>query len=108
MVTAERAKIFLQFFWSVGMAPPWPVEVDRIVQFVVNLQDKGLAAGSIRSKLASLAFFRKAWGCSDPKQDFRVRKLIEGWSKFKRKQLTIGCQSHWGSSKIQCNLACLV
>lgn len=82
----RACKEFIQFFHSEGIHPPWPVQVDHVLRFVVHLQDKGLAAGSIQGKLAGLAFFLKAWGSADPTQDFRVRKLIEGWAKGRKKQ----------------------
>ena len=59
----------------------WPAPVTHIQQFIVNLHWKGLTPGTIRGKLAALSFYAKARGMRDSAGDFRIRKMLEGWSR---------------------------
>uniref|UniRef100_A0ABM5GIN9 Uncharacterized protein isoform X1 n=1 Tax=Pogona vitticeps TaxID=103695 RepID=A0ABM5GIN9_9SAUR len=59
----------------------WPAPVAHIQQFIVDLHWKGLTPGTIRGKLAALSFYAKANGFRDSAGDFRIRKMLEGWSR---------------------------
>ncbi|XP_078243486.1 integrase/recombinase xerD homolog [Pogona vitticeps] len=59
----------------------WPAPVEHIQQFIVALHWKGLTPGTIKGKLAALGFYAKANGIRDLSGDFRIRKMLEGWSR---------------------------
>ncbi|XP_078240223.1 integrase/recombinase xerD homolog [Pogona vitticeps] len=59
----------------------WPAPVEHIQQFVVELHWRGLTPGTIKGKLAALSFYAKANGIRDFSGDFRIRKMLEGWSR---------------------------
>uniref|UniRef100_A0ABM5EUS7 Integrase/recombinase xerD homolog n=1 Tax=Pogona vitticeps TaxID=103695 RepID=A0ABM5EUS7_9SAUR len=59
----------------------WPAPVEHIQQFIVELHWRGLTPGTIRGKLAALSFYAKANGIGDASSDFRIRKMLEGWSR---------------------------
>ena len=42
---------------------------------------KGLRPGTIKGKLAALSFYVKANGIKDFSGDFRIKKMLEGWSQ---------------------------
>ena len=66
---------------SVGLVLMWPAPTEHILQFMVSLYRKGLAPGTIRGRLSALAFYSKVNGIKDYSKDFRIRKMLEGWSK---------------------------
>nr|XP_020646057.1 uncharacterized protein LOC110077393 [Pogona vitticeps] len=61
----------------------WPASVEHLQQFSVALHRKGLASGTIQGKLAAVGFYAKANGFRDFSGDFRIRKMLEGWSREK-------------------------
>ncbi|XP_078240222.1 integrase/recombinase xerD homolog [Pogona vitticeps] len=83
MSTKYRAvvKEFSEFRGRARLEQAWPAPVEHIQQFIVELHRKGLAPGTIQGKLAALRFYAKANGLKDWSGDFRVRKMIEGWSR---------------------------
>ncbi|XP_060100330.1 integrase/recombinase xerD homolog [Heteronotia binoei] len=72
---------FTAFREQVGLADLWPIPVEHLMQFCVELKGKGLVVKTIRAKLAALAFTSKVRGLSDSSGDFRLRKMLEGWSR---------------------------
>lgn len=72
---------FESFRREVGLATSWPIPVEQLMQFCVYQQGKGLAVKSIRGQLTALAFYSKARGVTESTGDFRIRKMLEGWSR---------------------------
>ena len=52
-----------------------------MMQFAEHLHRKGLAPRSIQGRMAVLAFYAKVQECKGYVIDFRISKMIEGWSK---------------------------
>ncbi|XP_054832646.1 vomeronasal type-2 receptor 26-like [Eublepharis macularius] len=50
-------------------------------QAVVHVRGRGLSVKSIRGQLSALAFICKARGLPEVTGDFRIRKMLEGWSR---------------------------
>ena len=71
---------FAEFREQLRLDQKWPAPVEHIQQFIVALHRKGLAPGTIQCKLAALSFYAKANGFEDCSGDFRIRKMLEGWS----------------------------
>ena len=77
-----------------GLEDIWPIPIDHLLEYCVSLHHKGLAVGTLRAKLAGLAFEAKINGFPDTTTDFRVRKMLEGWARSnppvqdKRKPIT--------------------
>ena len=63
------------------LEPIWPAPVEHLQQFIVFLNRKGLALGSIQSRMSALAFHDRIHGYKDFTSNFRIKKIIEGWSK---------------------------
>ena len=59
----------------------WPLPVVHLQQFKVYLHRKGIAPGTIQGKLLALAFHSKVNGFRDFLRDYRVKKMLESWSK---------------------------
>ena len=98
---------FQKFRESVGLEQNWPIPVQHLQQFIVGLHKQGLAPRTIKGKLAALAFQAKARGLHDFSSDFRIRKMVEGWSKERGRvkdarvpispELLMGICRQWGS-----------
>lgn len=56
----------------------WPVPVEQLMRFILDLHDRGLAANFLPVYLAAITFQSKVWGYTDRSGDFRVRRIIEG------------------------------
>ncbi|XP_054831298.1 uncharacterized protein LOC129326975 [Eublepharis macularius] len=74
---------FAAFRQAAGLRQVWPIPAVHLMQFCVDRKGKGLAVKSIRSQLAALAFASRARGLSEATGDFRIRKMLEGWSREK-------------------------
>ena len=61
--------------------------MEHLQQFMVYLYKRGLAPSTIQGKLSAVAFQAKSNGYRDTTGDFRVRKMIEGWSKERGRTL---------------------
>ena len=72
---------FSEFRRVMRLQQTWPAPVEHIQQFIIALHWKGLTPGTIRGKLAALSFYAKANGIKDFSGDFRIRKMLEGWSR---------------------------
>ena len=59
----------------------WPLPVEHLQQFMVYLYRKGLTPGTIQGKLSALAFSSKVQGYRDNSKDYRIRKMLEGWTR---------------------------
>ena len=77
----RHVKNIFVFCKGEGMGRPWPITVDHLKQFGVHLHYKDLAPHTIQGRISALAFHVKAHGCLDLASDFRIRKIIEGWSR---------------------------
>ncbi|XP_054850615.1 uncharacterized protein LOC129340074 [Eublepharis macularius] len=78
----ERAVgMFQEFREGVGLKQVWPIPAVHLLQFCVAQRARGLAVKTIRGQLAALAFASKARGLPDSTGDFRIRKMLEGWSR---------------------------
>ncbi|XP_070597474.1 uncharacterized protein [Erythrolamprus reginae] len=76
----QRAgKEFGEFRQGRGYQLSWPVPVEHLAEFCVQVRQRGLSVRTIRSRLAGLAFLSKAGGFADLSGDFRIRKMLEGW-----------------------------
>nr|XP_060644485.1 uncharacterized protein LOC132783356 isoform X2 [Anolis sagrei ordinatus] len=58
-----------------------PIPYDHLAQFCVYSHRRGLAPHTIRSQLSALAYWSKAQGLPDTTSDFRLHKIIAGWSR---------------------------
>ena len=72
---------FADFRVYTGLDQLWPVPVEHLQQFLVFLHRKGLAPSTIQGKLSALAFYAKSNGYKDTTSDYRIRKMLEGWSR---------------------------
>ncbi|XP_067320361.1 integrase/recombinase xerD homolog [Anolis sagrei] len=72
---------FFEFLSNYGLPKISPTPYDHIAKFCIYSRRRGLAPRSIRSKLAALAYWLKAQGFPDHTNDFRLHKLLAGWSR---------------------------
>ncbi|XP_067323198.1 integrase/recombinase xerD homolog [Anolis sagrei] len=72
---------FEEFRQDYGLSNVSPVPYDHIAKYCVYSRRRGLAPQTIRSKLAALAYWLKAQGLPDYTNDFRLHKLVTGWSR---------------------------
>ncbi|XP_061485485.1 uncharacterized protein LOC133385914 [Rhineura floridana] len=65
-----------------GSALPlaWPIPLSHLLQFMLYLKGQNISVSTIAGHLSALAFISKARGMQDHSVDFRVRKVLEGWS----------------------------
>ena len=78
---------FNDFRQKFGLGQIWPAPIEHLQQFMVHLNRKGLAPGTIQGRLSAIAYFAKINGFRDHTGDFRIRKMLEGWSRERgRKQ----------------------
>ncbi|XP_054852797.1 uncharacterized protein LOC129341561 isoform X1 [Eublepharis macularius] len=72
---------FMSFRIEAGLEQCWPIPAEHLMQFCVARRAGGLSVKSIRGLLAALAFISKARGVPEMTGDFRIRKMLEGWSR---------------------------
>ncbi|XP_067323906.1 uncharacterized protein [Anolis sagrei] len=77
---------FIEFRQSYSLPSVLPVPYDHIAKFCVYSKRRGLAPQTIRSKLAALAYWLKAQGLPDFTNDFRLHKVVSGWSREGQRQ----------------------
>ncbi|XP_060089026.1 integrase/recombinase xerD homolog [Heteronotia binoei] len=77
----RAASQFREFRRAAALKDCWPIPTAHIMQFSVYQKQKGLGLKTIRGQLAALAFISKAQGFVDSTADFRIRKMLEGWSR---------------------------
>ena len=68
---------FQEFRQMINLELAWPAPVEHLQQFIVHLNRKGLAPGTIQGRLSALAFYAKIYCYSDHSGDYRIRKMIE-------------------------------
>lgn len=51
------------------------------MQFLMHLEDAGLAARSLSVYAAAVSFWSRSLGLADPTKDFRIRKTLEGFRR---------------------------
>ncbi|XP_053143320.1 uncharacterized protein LOC128341176 isoform X3 [Hemicordylus capensis] len=78
---SRQCRAFQDFRTQVGLGQDWPPPAEQLMQFLVHLKGKGLSPGAMAGYLAALAFHAKAQGMSDTTGDFRVRRMLEGWTR---------------------------
>lgn len=72
---------FYTFRRQSSLRESWPISVSHLIQCFASLKRKVLSVYSIRGKLATLAFARKAAGLTELTDDFQLQKMLEGWSR---------------------------
>ncbi|XP_078242407.1 integrase/recombinase xerD homolog isoform X1 [Pogona vitticeps] len=72
---------FQEFRQTMQLEQAWPIPVEHLQQFIVSLYRRGLAPGTIQGRLSALAFVAKVNGFTDFSGDFRIKKMLEGWSR---------------------------
>ncbi|XP_053106620.1 uncharacterized protein LOC128325152 isoform X2 [Hemicordylus capensis] len=77
----RQCRAFMDFRTQVGLGQDWPPPAEHLMQFLVHLKGKGLSSRALAGYLAALAFQSKARGLADTTGDFRVRRMLEGWSR---------------------------
>ena len=55
----------------------WPAPVDHLQQFMMHLNRKRFAPGTIQGRLSALAYHAKIDGFKDYSGDYHIRKMIE-------------------------------
>ena len=69
----------------VNLEQVWPLPVEHLQQFMVHLHRRGLMPGTIQGKLSALAFYSRVQGYRDHSKDYRIRKMLEGWTRKRGK-----------------------
>uniref|UniRef100_A0ABM5GIP4 Uncharacterized protein isoform X2 n=1 Tax=Pogona vitticeps TaxID=103695 RepID=A0ABM5GIP4_9SAUR len=77
---------FSEFRKGRQLGQAWPAPVEHMQQFIVDLHWRGLTPGTIKGKLAAMSFYARANGIRDTSNDFRIKKMIEGWSRERGKR----------------------
>lgn len=77
----KSVRLFEQFKKSGGYCLVWPIPVEHLLHYNVALREQRLGVKSIRGCFATLAFASKAMGYLVDTNDFRVRKMLEGWAR---------------------------
>lgn len=77
----RAVRLFLRFRRDHRLGDVLPIPVQQLLHFCVHLHRRGLAPQSIRGHLSALAFWSKAQGVQDNTGDFRIKKVLEGWSR---------------------------
>ncbi|XP_067326779.1 integrase/recombinase xerD homolog [Anolis sagrei] len=72
---------FIDFRNYYNLPNTTPVPYEHVAQFCIYSKRRGLTPHSIRTKLAALAYWFKAQGLPDHTNDFRLHKLMAGWSR---------------------------
>lgn len=75
---AQKVGEFSAFWQAAGLPEVWPVPVDHLLHFLMDLKDSDRAVSTLSGFMLVIAFVSKAVGCTEYTQDFRVRKLLEG------------------------------
>ena len=69
---------FLGFLRSMELPRTLPVQREHIALYLAALKKEGLAPGSIRSALSTIAWKHKLLGVRDPTKDFLLTRVMEG------------------------------
>ncbi|XP_053145691.1 uncharacterized protein LOC128342435 [Hemicordylus capensis] len=77
----RQCRTFQDFRTQVGLCQDWPPPAEQLMQFLVYLKGKSLSTGAMAGYLAALAFQSKSQGMADTTGDFRVRRMLEGWTR---------------------------
>lgn len=72
---------FYSFSESLNIPDTMPVLLEHVMQFMLFLMDKGMAASSVTIYLAAISFSAKASELRDPTSDFRICKMVEGFRR---------------------------
>lgn len=59
----------------------WPIPIDHVLHYAVHMKESGLSVGTIKGRLAALTFASKSLGYTECLNDFRVKKMLEGWRR---------------------------
>ena len=76
----KQWNLFFTFLKQHDLATVMPINPDHICLFLANLHQNGLKAVSMRTYLSSIAFQHKLIGLSDPCQNYKIQKLVQGFS----------------------------
>ncbi|XP_061464864.1 integrase/recombinase xerD homolog [Rhineura floridana] len=77
----EHSFAKFQRFRTISELPmAWPIPVSHLLQFMIYLKGHNNSVSTIAGQLSALAFISKVRGLPDHSVDFRVRKVLEGWS----------------------------
>lgn len=79
---AQKVGELSAFRQAAGLPEAWPIPVDHLLQFLLELKEAGRAASSLPGYMSAIAFVSKAAGCTEFTQDFRVRKMLEGMARM--------------------------
>lgn len=72
---------FEAFRVSCCCSAAWPILVEQLLHYGVSLKVWGLTVSSIRRHFSALASASKVMANKEFKDDFRVRKMLEGWER---------------------------
>lgn len=60
-----------------GLPELCPILPEALMQFLIHLDNAGLAAHSLTVYVATISFWSRSLGLADPAKDFWVRKMLE-------------------------------
>lgn len=72
---------FHHFCADAGLSRVSPVPVEHVMQFLMYLAYKQSSVRSMRVYLAAISFSERAVGSPDPTADFRVRRMVAGFTR---------------------------
>ncbi|XP_066486991.1 vomeronasal type-2 receptor 26-like [Tiliqua scincoides] len=72
---------FDDFRLAASLPSLWPAPVEHLLLFLLHLQRSGRAVSSLPGFMSAIAFVSKAGGYPDFTQDFRVRRMLEGFAR---------------------------
>lgn len=78
---SRKVTEFADFRLTAGLPSLWPATVERLLLFLLHLQRSGRAVSSLPGFMSATAFVSKSGGYPDFTQDFRVRRMLEGFAK---------------------------
>ncbi|XP_066478826.1 integrase/recombinase xerD homolog [Tiliqua scincoides] len=78
---SRKVTEFAEFRQAAGLPIQWPAPVEHLLFFLLHLQRSGRAVSSLPGFMSAIAFVSKAGGYPDFTQDFRVRRMLEGFAR---------------------------